>query len=68
MGMPEFQVGDRVRLRARIEIVPAGAIGTVLRVFSTISDMYEVQFEGFLRPYLVYGRDLQALDDAPPPP
>ena len=57
-----FQVGERVRLRTAVGMVPAGTLGTVERSFRSI-DAYEVQFDEYIGVQLVWGRNLERSTD-----
>jgi len=63
-----YKSGDRVWARVPVDVVRAGAAGTVLRAFPTVPDMYEVQFDGFPTSTLMHERDLEPVADAPPAP
>jgi hypothetical protein len=52
------QIGDRVRIARYFVGIPAGSIGTVLRIFVT-SHYCDVRFDGFDEPQLVHNWDLE---------
>jgi hypothetical protein len=69
MAAARFQVGDRVRVRARVTTapVPAGTRGTIARVYSSLTDIYDVAFDGHVRLWMTPGHVLEydTDDEAP---
>jgi hypothetical protein len=59
------QIGDRVRIARNFAGIPAGSIGTVLRIFIT-SPYCDVRFDGF-QSQLVSTRDLELVSSADSP-
>jgi hypothetical protein len=53
-----FQVGDRVRVRAST-FLRVGMPGTIVRSFVGEDDLYDVQLDDALRPYLMLARELE---------
>ena len=53
-----FQVGDRVRVRAST-FLRVGMRGTIVRSFIGEDDLYDVQFDHAVRPYLMLARELE---------
>lgn len=58
MQCNSFQIGDRVVTNKPCFIIPAGSSGTVVRVYVTLSDCYDVHVDGFSVPHLMFGADL----------
>jgi hypothetical protein len=67
MIMPcvRFTVGDRVTLRYPQQL-PAGTVGTVVRVYTAVQEGYDVAF-GDHPLALLWGSELDRVVDAPPP-
>jgi hypothetical protein len=59
-----FQVGDRVLSRVARDKFKAGMVGTVLRVFLSVEDVYDVLFDGKRQPVVVRGDDLERVEQA----
>jgi hypothetical protein len=59
-------IGDRVRIARSFAGIPAGSIGTVLRIFVT-SHYCDVRFDGFQTPQLVDAWDLELVSSADSP-
>jgi hypothetical protein len=53
-----FQVGDRVRVRGST-FLRVGMPGTIVRSFVGEDDLYDVQFDDAVRPYLMLARELE---------
>jgi hypothetical protein len=64
MEQPSFQTGDRVKLRYTRGVVPAGATGTVKRIFYAL-DVFDVAFDGQVGFKIVWEHDLERADDPP---
>jgi hypothetical protein len=60
-----FQVGDRVRVRAS-SFLRVGMRGTIMHSFIGEDDLYDVQFDDAVRPYLMLARDLERSNDTVP--
>jgi hypothetical protein len=60
----QFQVGDRVRARTS-SVVPAGTLGYITLVLSSVVGMYFVRFDGHHLQTLMRGDDLELVTDAP---
>jgi hypothetical protein len=71
MAATRFQPGDRVRARVSTPHVQAGTPGTVLAVYPTMREAYEVRFDGRLASILMWGDELELADrpadDTPQP-
>ena len=63
-----FQPGDRVRSQIVTTGVAVGAQGTVQIESSTIGDLYQVLFDGQLRPHLMRDHELEAAAQTSPSP
>jgi hypothetical protein len=58
-----FRTGERVKARRTIaEIIPAGTVGVVERVYVAVPGMYDVQFEGHRALKIVWGDDLEVAE------
>ena len=73
-----FAVGDRVRLCVLTPFARVGEVGTIRRVFASIYDLYDVQFDDLIGTRLIYGREMRPavvgqhiadriMEAAPPP-
>jgi hypothetical protein len=51
--------GDRVHIRVSTSRVAAGAIGTIQRVFLSVPNTYDVQFDTYPVPCVVLGYVLE---------
>ena len=60
-----FQVGDRVRVRAS-SFLRVGMRGTIMRSFIGEDDLYDVQLDGAVRPYLMLASELERSNDTVP--
>jgi len=56
-----LQVGDRVRLRRPILWVASGSTGTIVLVYLTAPNLYDVHFDGQTAPRAVHGTDLELI-------
>jgi hypothetical protein len=65
MPRVRFTVGDRVTLRYPQQL-PAGTVGTVVRVYTAVQEGYDVAF-GDHPLALLWGSELDRVVDAPPP-
>ena len=63
-----FREGDRVMARVSLPPIKAGTIGTIKRVFITVGDLYDVQFDNLRHPYILHGYQLAPLQQADKPP
>jgi hypothetical protein len=63
--MERFREGEHVRLRNPVGFVRAGSVGTIQRVYRSVDNLYDVQFDGHDQPQLIYGHDLERVDDTP---
>jgi hypothetical protein len=62
---PRFKVGDRVKVRFSRQM-SAGTSGTVVRVYTSVQEGYDVQF-GNHRFALMWGYELERAQDTPQP-
>ena len=53
-----FQSGDRVVLNKPLATIPVGSLGTVVRIYRSITNCYDVQFDAFRALHAIYGVDL----------
>jgi hypothetical protein len=69
MAAKPFEVGDRVRVRARVRAapVPPGTPGTITRVYSSLADVYDVAFDGSTRHQMTPGHLLKHIDESQEP-
>jgi hypothetical protein len=65
MTPARFKVGDRVKIRFSRQM-PAGTAGTVVRVYASVQEGYDVQFSGH-RFALMWGYELERAHDTPQP-
>jgi hypothetical protein len=63
MTTPGFKVGDRVRARTTIRGVPAGTLGTIRRVVSSATNLYDVQFDDQPIRHVALGNELERVDE-----
>ena len=63
-----FREGDRVMARVSKPPIKAGMIGTIQRVFISVIDLYDVQFDDLPHPYILRGNQLTSLQQADKPP
>mgnify|MGYP003575773225 CR=1 FL=1 len=40
-----FRVGDRIKVRITTPFVQAGTLGTILRVYRSLANAYDIQFD-----------------------
>ena len=59
-----FKVGDRVKARATIGRVRVGTLGTIRRVFMSIPNTYDVQFDDYPSPWMMQRRELERVEGA----
>jgi hypothetical protein len=71
MIVARYKPGDCVRARASALLVPAGALGTVVPGYPTTRDAFEVRFDGWANPILMWEDQLELVarpaDDTPQP-
>jgi hypothetical protein len=67
MNAARFKVGDRVKARATIGRVRVGTLGTIRRVFSSIPNTYDVQFDDYPSPWMMQRRELEYVARVPQP-
>jgi hypothetical protein len=62
-----FREGDRVVARVTIPPIKAGMVGTIKRVFVSVIELYDVQFDDLTHPYILRGYQLSLFqrDDEP---
>jgi hypothetical protein len=65
MSGNRFKVGDRVRVRAST-FLRVGVRGTIVRSFSGEDDLYDVQLDDAVRPYLMLASELERSNDTMP--
>ena len=53
-----FREGDRVKAQISTPPIRAGMVGTILRVFMSASDTYDVQFDDLSTPRIMHGDQL----------
>jgi len=57
-----LHIGDRVvTIEPLSHAIPMGIIGTVIRVYLSLSDCYEVRFDSVLTPSMVFGASVAAM-------
>jgi hypothetical protein len=65
MVSARFKVGDRVTMRYPQQF-PAGAVGTVMHVYTAVQEGCDVEFAAHRRE-LLWSSELDRVVDAPPP-
>ena len=63
-----FREGDRVTARMTLPPIKAGMVGTIQRVFLSVIDLYDVQFDDLMHPYILRGHQLALLERKDEPP
>jgi hypothetical protein len=61
-----FRAGDRIKVRISTPFVQAGTLGTVLRVYRSLANAYDIQFDRDPHHWVMQGRDLESAVGAPP--
>jgi len=61
------EVGERIRVRISTPFVDAGTRGTILRVYRSVADAYDIRFDRDTHHWVMQGCDLER-PDAPPRP
>jgi hypothetical protein len=64
MDTTRIREGDRVRSRVTRDDLKAGMVGTVERSFGSVDDTYDVVFDGKRMPVLMYGHELERVEQA----
>ena len=54
-----FSLGDRI-VTYNPRFNPAGATGTIVLVYQSVADCYDVQLDGATKPCILYDADLAA--------
>jgi hypothetical protein len=67
LAATQFAVGERVKERISIHGVPLDTPGTIRRVFASLDNLYDVQFDQQANLYAVRGHDLTRADAASQP-
>ena len=60
--------GDRVVAKYSIPPIKAGMVGTIQRVFMSVIDLYDVQFDDLTHPYILRAFQLALLPQEDEPP
>ena len=60
-----FEVGDRIKVRISTPFVRAGTLGTILRVYRSVADAYEIRFDQDPHHWVMQGRDLERMGSVP---
>ena len=63
-----FREGDRITARVSIPPIKVGMVGTIQRVFMSVIDLYDVQFDDLPHPYILRGYQLALLQQPDEPP
>ena len=61
--MERFREGECVRTHVAKLGLPAGATGTIRRVFRTITGVYDVAFDGVPKLVMMYRDELEPAED-----
>ena len=61
MSSVGFEVDDRIKVRISTPFVQVGTLGTILRVYRSVADAYEIQFDQDLHHWVMQGRDLERM-------
>lgn len=59
---PVLQLGERVRLRHPVLWIASGRTGTVVQVYLSVPNLYDVLFDGYTIPRPVAGDDLERIE------
>jgi hypothetical protein len=54
-----FEVDDRIKVRITTPFVHAGTLGTVLRVYRSVADAYDIRFDRDSHHWIMQGCDLE---------
>lgn len=65
MSSVGFEVDDRIKVRISTPFVRAGTLGTILRVYRSVADAYEIQFDRDPHHWVMQARDLERLGSVP---
>ena len=60
-----FKAGDRIKVRISTPFVQAGTLGTVLRVYRSLANAYDIQFDRDSHHWVMQGRDLESAASEP---
>ena len=60
-----FRAGDRIKVRITTPFVQAGTLGTILRVYRSLADAYDIQFDRDSHHWVMQGRDLESAAGEP---
>jgi hypothetical protein len=61
-----FKAGDRIKVRISTPFVQAGTLGTILRVYRSLANAYDIQFDRDSHHWIMQGRDLESAAGEPP--
>jgi hypothetical protein len=61
-----FKVSDRIKVRISTPFVQAGTLGTVLRVYRSLANAYDIQFDRDCHHWVMQRRDLESAAGEPP--
>jgi hypothetical protein len=61
-----FKAGDRIKARISTPFVQAGTLGTILRVYRSLANAYDIQFDRDPHHWVMQGRDLESAAGEPP--
>ena len=56
-----FHIGDHVVTHTPQPGIPAGTVGTIVRVYVSATDCYDVRIDGDRTPHMIYGSSLMLL-------
>ena len=59
-----FYEGDRVKAEVPTQSVKRGMVGTVQRVYLSVTDTYDVQFDDLPTPHILFGDQLTLVESA----
>jgi hypothetical protein len=60
-----FRAGDRIKVRISTPFVQAGTLGTILRVYRSLANAYDIQFDRDSHHWVMQGRDLEPAVEEP---
>jgi len=57
-----LEVGERIKVRISTPFVHAGTLGTILRVYRSVADAYDIRFDRDTHHWVMQGCDLERPD------
>ena len=62
MTIKGLEVGERIKVRISTPFVHAGTLGTILRVYRSVADAYDIRFDRDTHHWVMQGCDLERPD------